>query len=142
MFFLRSRDTGRFSLHCCCISLALLRQPPNMVSKMDTAGDTASLKRKREPKDDLPLSQKKHRRRSKSKLQDDALPEEAANSNEDQSSDLAVQQINGDVELVDASSQPPVRAAPWKLSKPMGGRMLDIDPVYSLDERYGSSNMR
>jgi NET1-associated nuclear protein 1 (U3 small nucleolar RNA-associated protein 17) len=25
-------------------------------------------------------------------------------------------------------------AAPWHVSKPIGGRMLDIDPVFSLDE--------
>jgi NET1-associated nuclear protein 1 (U3 small nucleolar RNA-associated protein 17) len=25
-------------------------------------------------------------------------------------------------------------ATPWKVSKPIGGRMLDIDPVFSVDE--------
>ncbi|KAK4039839.1 WD40-repeat-containing domain protein [Parachaetomium inaequale] len=99
---------------------------------MDTNGDTASLKRKREPKDDPALSQKKHRR--KSKLQGNATGEDASN-------DAALQQTDDDLELLDASSQSlsgPVRerVASWKLSKPMGGRMLDIDPVFSPDERH------
>ncbi|GAB1310287.1 NET1-associated nuclear protein 1 [Madurella fahalii] len=109
---------------------------------MDANGDTASLKRKREPRDDSPLLQKKHRRRSKSKLQDNAIPEEASNgAHEYGPQHAALQQVNGDLELLDVSLQPPpspVRqsAAPWKLSKPMGGRMLDIDPIFSLDERH------
>ncbi|KAL2260153.1 hypothetical protein VTK26DRAFT_5940 [Humicola hyalothermophila] len=104
---------------------------------MDTAGDTASLKRKREPKDDSPLTQKKHRRKSKSRLQDDALPEGTANGDvEDHPGNSALQRSNGDVELVDAPLQQPVKTALWKLSKPMGGRMLDIDPVFSSDERH------
>jgi NET1-associated nuclear protein 1 (U3 small nucleolar RNA-associated protein 17) len=94
---------------------------------MDTNGDTASLKRKREPKDDPALSQKKHRRKSK---QGNATGEGA-------SDDAALQQTDGDLELLDASSQSLVRerGASWKLSKPMGGRMLDIDSVFSPDEQ-------
>jgi NET1-associated nuclear protein 1 (U3 small nucleolar RNA-associated protein 17) len=102
-----------------------------MTSKMDVNGDTASLKRKREPKDDPKLSQKKHRR--KSKLQENATGEEAT-------SDGALQNTNGDLELSNTTSQALAgpereRLASWKLSKPMGGRMLDIDPVFSPDER-------
>lgn len=112
-----------------------------MISKMDANGDTASLKRKREPKDDSPLLQKKHRRKSKSKLQDNTISEEASSGTGEHWPEHAVsQQVNGDLELLGASLElpsGPVRqsAASWKLSKPMGGRMLDIDPIFSLDER-------
>ena len=102
---------------------------------MDTAGDTATLKRKRELKDEAALAQKKHRRKS------NTISEEAASGNvERKSSSSASQQADSGLELADASLQPsagPVseRLAAWKLSKPMGGRMLDIDPVFSTDER-------
>ncbi|KAK4105726.1 WD40 repeat-like protein [Parathielavia hyrcaniae] len=107
---------------------------------MDVNGDTASLKRKREPKDDTPSSLKKHRRRSK--LPEDSGAGESASAQDDQQpSNSALQQINGGLEPPDASSQPPdgaarERLASWKVSKPMGGRMLDIDPIFSSDERY------
>lgn len=91
-----------------------------MAPNREVNGDTASLKRKREPKDDPTLSQKKHRRRS----------------NQQQGT---VQQPDGDLEIPDATSAYTgviqQRIAPWKLSKPMGGRMLDIDPIFSPDER-------
>ncbi|AEO53371.1 hypothetical protein MYCTH_2294587 [Thermothelomyces thermophilus ATCC 42464] len=100
---------------------------------MDVNGDTASLKRKREPKDDPALSQKKHRR--KSKLQ------EVNVNGEDTTNGAPQQRPDGDVDLPDASSQSlagPVqsKSQPWRLSKPMGGRMLDIDPIFSPDERH------
>jgi NET1-associated nuclear protein 1 (U3 small nucleolar RNA-associated protein 17) len=110
-----------------------------MISNMDMNGDTASLKRKREPKDDTPLSQKKHRRRSK--LQEDSVAGETLTAEEEKElNDTALQQIDGALELPEASSQPPTgalreRIASWKVSKPMGGRMLDIDPIFSPDER-------
>lgn len=119
--------------------VSLLQPPPRMKSKMDAAGDTATLKRKREPKDDAALAQKKHRR--KAGLQDNGLSEDAASGNvKPNSSSLASQKVDSDLELSDVSLQPsagPVseRLAAWKLSKPMGGRMLDIDPVFSTDER-------
>ncbi|EAQ93465.1 hypothetical protein CHGG_01700 [Chaetomium globosum CBS 148.51] len=99
---------------------------------MDVNGDTASLKRKREPKDDPKLSQKKHRR--KSKLQENATGEGTTDN-------AALQNTNGDLELLDTTSRALTRPekeklASWKLSKPMGGRMLDIDPVFSPDERH------
>jgi NET1-associated nuclear protein 1 (U3 small nucleolar RNA-associated protein 17) len=110
-----------------------------MISSMDVNGDTASLKRKREPKDDTLLSQKKHRRRSK--LQEDGAAGETSNAEDGKElSNTTLQQTDGDLELPDASSHPPVgalreRLASWKVSKPMGGRMLDIDPIFSPDER-------
>lgn len=27
-------------------------------------------------------------------------------------------------------------AVPWKVSEPMGGRMADVDPIFTPDERY------
>ncbi|KAK4242646.1 WD40-repeat-containing domain protein [Achaetomium macrosporum] len=109
---------------------------------METNGDTASLKRKREPKDDPLLSQKKHRRKSKSKLEGNTIAEDTANANgEHTPSSVAVPPVDGDLELLDASSQPPTgrvcgKLSSWKVSKPMGGRMQDIDPIFSPDERY------
>lgn len=110
-----------------------------MISKMDTNGDTASLKRKREPKDDSPLSQKKHRRRSRSKPQDNAISETAGDAVEHAPSASALNNAGKDLELLDASLQAAGSGqegvASWKISNPLGGRMLDIDPVFSLDER-------
>lgn len=113
-----------------------------MISKTDTNGDTAALKkRKREPKEDSALpqqQQKKHRRKSKSKSNGE---EEADIENQEVNGDTAaLQQVYGAVELPDAASQElggPVRGVPaaWKVQNPMGGRMLDIDPIFSVDER-------
>ncbi|KAK4193452.1 NET1-associated nuclear protein 1 [Podospora australis] len=113
-----------------------------MISKADTNGDTAALKkRKREPKDDLSLSQqKKHRRRSKTNPENGVNGEEVngQNGGEDDAQKAISQRIEGGVESTDPSSQAlaPVSAAPWKVQSPMGGRMLDIDPIFSPDERY------
>ncbi|KAK4154751.1 WD40-repeat-containing domain protein [Chaetomidium leptoderma] len=96
---------------------------------MDVHGDTASLKRKREPKDDPTLAQKKHRRRTKQ--------QEDTNANDDQnSSSAALQHTDGDLDLSEASLQLRQTLGSWKVSKPMGGRMLDIDPIFSPDERH------
>jgi len=113
-----------------------------MISKTDTNGDTAALKkRKREPKEDSVLpqqQQKKHRRKSKSKLNGE---EEADIEDQGANGDTAaLQQVDGDVALPDAASQAldgPGEDAPaaWKVQNPMGGRMLDIDPIFSVDER-------
>ncbi|KAK3985390.1 hypothetical protein QBC44DRAFT_250616 [Cladorrhinum sp. PSN332] len=114
-----------------------------MISKTDTNGDTAALKkRKREPKDDSQLpqqQQKKHRRKSKNQVNGEEDQVENPEANGDTT---ALQHVNGVVSLTDAVSQelegplPEVAAAAWKVQSPMGGRMLDIDPVFSLDERH------
>lgn len=101
---------------------------------MDPTGDTASLKRKREQKDEALQAQKKHRR--KSKLQENGISQESTGTPRK----AAPRQTDGEMELPGASSQPTTalsreRLAAWKVSKPMGGRMLDIDPVFSADER-------
>ncbi|KAK3393762.1 WD40-repeat-containing domain protein [Podospora didyma] len=112
-----------------------------MGSRMDANGDTASLKkRKREQKDDALLSLKRLRSKSKSNSQVNGTPDKK----DPQPNDSPAKDTDGDVELPDASLEASTelvrtseteRPAAWKVSKPMGGRMLDIDPIFSLDER-------
>ncbi|KAK4229743.1 hypothetical protein QBC38DRAFT_84706 [Podospora fimiseda] len=114
-----------------------------MISKTDINGDTAALKkRKREPKDDTQppqQQQKKHRRRSKNQANGEEVDVETHETN---GHTTALHRINGDVEVTDVTSQELVGAvsdmstAAWKIQTPMGGRMLDVDPVFSPDERY------
>ncbi|KAK0657555.1 hypothetical protein B0T16DRAFT_386073 [Cercophora newfieldiana] len=54
---------------------------------------------------------------------------------------MALRPTDRDVELMDSAAAGKELAVrkpqpPWKLSNPMGGRMLDIDPIFSVDERY------
>ncbi|KAK3694886.1 WD40-repeat-containing domain protein [Podospora appendiculata] len=118
-----------------------------MVSKSPHVnGEAAALKkRKREPKDDAPLSLKKLRSKPKPKQQ-------RANADESPVSadNPAVDTADGVVEVPAASAsasdpssslQPSPEAgrdapAPWKVSNPMGGRMLDLDPIFSPDEAH------
>lgn len=105
-----------------------------MTSSMDTNGDTASLKRKRGPRDELPPAQKKHRRRSKAQLEDTGTLEDATGDK------TTMRQVNGHPGPTSAILHHPPgssreKLASWKVSKPMGGRMLDIDPIFSPDER-------
>ncbi|KAK3488863.1 uncharacterized protein B0T23DRAFT_186847 [Neurospora hispaniola] len=119
-----------------------LRTPrkTSKASKMDANGETASLKkRKREPKEETTASQK--RQRSKPKTQPAAANGNVDDTTDSQESTLFenkdLQTANGDLELTDASNTLTTRnTSAWKVSNPMGGRMLDIDPIFSLDERY------
>src|SRR5690242_19621895 len=103
---------------------------------METTGDTASLKRKRKEKDNSQLAQTNHRRRSRSKVQVGAGSEPTVSVGGGHiPENLFLQQAGGGFELRDASSQLPAgpgreRLASWKVSKSMGGRMMDIDPVF------------
>lgn len=119
-----------------------LRNPrkASKASKMEANGETASLKkRKREPKEETTTASQK-RQRSKPQAQpaangtaDDTFDSQESTlfENKDQ------QTTNGDLELTDASNGLTTRdTSAWKVSNPMGGRMLDIDPVFSLDERF------
>ncbi|KAK4181068.1 putative U3 small nucleolar RNA-associated protein 17 [Triangularia setosa] len=101
-----------------------------MRSKSDTNGDTASLKkRKREPKDDSAQSQqKKHRRKTKQKA--DAVNGEGVDQT-NHTNDTSLQTINGHSGLSGVPSQ-----SQWKVQPPMGGRMLNIDPIFSPDEKF------
>ncbi|KAK4451772.1 WD40-repeat-containing domain protein [Podospora aff. communis PSN243] len=114
-----------------------------MGSHLDTNGDTASLKkRKRAPKDEASPLIKRHRSKSTSKQAANGVPEDGSkvNGTPSRRSKAIVQHTDGDVELVDAAVGGELvvckAQAPWKLSNPMGGRMLDIDPTFSVDERY------
>ncbi|KAK4202487.1 putative U3 small nucleolar RNA-associated protein 17 [Triangularia verruculosa] len=102
-----------------------------MRSKADTNGDTASLKkRKREPKDDSAQSQqKKHRRKSKQEKASAADGEGADHTAH--TNDTSLQLINGHSGLSGVSSE-----SQWKVQPPMGGRMLNIDPIFSPDEKF------
>ncbi len=87
-------------------------------------GNAATLKkRKREKNDDL-KSQKKP------KHQGLGEPEEVDNGLVDA---RPVPSKQGD-ELV-FRTRGKIEAPQWRVSKPMGGRMLDIDPIFSLDEQ-------
>jgi NET1-associated nuclear protein 1 (U3 small nucleolar RNA-associated protein 17) len=49
--------------------------------------------------------------------------------------------VTGEQELAEAAGQKLVAKmdtadAGWRISKPMGGRMLDIDPILTKDEQY------
>jgi len=100
-------------------------------SRLDPNGETASLKkRKRQEQRDDATAQL--RKKSKSK-------QAATGSNDSNTqSDLTpVRNTNRDVELAGSSALQTTRDAEpaWKVSKPMGGRILDIDPIFSVDER-------
>ncbi|KAK0734332.1 hypothetical protein B0T26DRAFT_670645 [Lasiosphaeria miniovina] len=117
-----------------------------MVSRTDVNGDTAALKkRKREQKDDAVLALKRLRSKPHAKQQSNGNVEVASSLGEHgaDSSEAPAQNTNGeDVGLPDVSLPEAARgaetepSASWKVSKPMGGRMLDIDPIFSLDERH------
>lgn len=119
-----------------------LRTPrkTSKASKMDSNGEAASLKkRKREPKEETTASQK--RQRSKPKTQPAAANGNVDDTTDSQESTLFenkdLQTTNGDLELRDASNTLTTRnTSAWKVSSPMGGRMLDVDPIFSLDERF------
>ena len=89
-------------------------------------GDAAAFKkRKRDKNGEDHKSQKKPKRLS---------------GGQAHSSDPAGPLENGQLELKDDGALANVllgktRAPLWKLSNPMGGRMLDIDPIFSTDER-------
>lgn len=120
-----------------------IRRPAEMGSRTHDKGETASLKkRKREQKDEASPSIKRHR--AKSKLEHDRKANEGKANEEDSRPDNAlVQKVNGDIESSAESvlTKPQATgyaAVPWKLSKPMGGRILDIDPMLSPDEKLVS----
>ncbi|KAK3341366.1 WD40-repeat-containing domain protein [Lasiosphaeria hispida] len=106
---------------------------------MDANGETASLKkRKREPKDE-PSPLKRHRSKSKSKSQANGSPSKEMKSLV-QSTVSISHPADDDMELsgtlTTRNELAQVPSAAWKVSNPMGGRMLDIDPIFSPDEQY------
>ncbi|KAK1755009.1 WD40-repeat-containing domain protein [Echria macrotheca] len=115
-----------------------------MGSHTDANGGTASLKkRKRAPKDEASPSLKRHRSKAKEPVNGhlETVPasEEEIKDEVDIKAEVVPSQQNAAMELHQPMTDVEVArqaAAPWKLSSPMGGRMLDIDPMFSPDEKY------
>ncbi|KAK0731423.1 hypothetical protein B0H67DRAFT_597313 [Lasiosphaeris hirsuta] len=109
---------------------------------MDANGETASLKkRKREPKDEAsPL--KRHRSKSKPKSQANGSPETPGKETKSlvQSGDSRSYPTDCDMELpgtlTTSNRLAQASSTAWKVSDPTGGRMLDIDPIFSPDEQH------
>ncbi|KAK3943697.1 WD40-repeat-containing domain protein [Diplogelasinospora grovesii] len=111
-----------------------------MGHKMDANGETAALKkRKREPKDVAPLTPKRQRSKSQSKPKN-GTPKDATEPKDKPTpaSTAPVQPAAGDLVPTESSALLEAResSSTWKVSNPMGGRMLDIDPIFSPDERH------
>jgi NET1-associated nuclear protein 1 (U3 small nucleolar RNA-associated protein 17) len=110
-----------------------------MGSHAKTNGETASLKkRKREPKDEVSPLIKRHRSKTKPQQPVNGVPQGIETPSPHAHS--AAHRTDGD--LKSSNTTPPANTvairealAAWKLSKPVGGRMLDIDPIFSHDER-------
>ncbi|KAK5663516.1 hypothetical protein OQA88_3946 [Cercophora sp. LCS_1] len=116
-----------------------------MGTHLDANGETASLKkqkRKREPKDEASPTTKRHRTKSQSQERLNGKTEGARKGNGDLTQAVNGTKQQSDVALVPPDSSDvavptkPGAANLWKLSSPMGGRMLNIDPIFSIDERY------
>ncbi len=112
-----------------------------MGSRLDTNGETASLKkRKRETKEEASPSLKRIRSKSNSKAANGApdTPDRKAHS-QPQPDSMSAKHADVDMELshpVSASAEVAKTKFPgWKVSNPMGGRILDVDPIFSHDER-------
>ena len=94
--------------------------------------DDATKKRKRDVKEDE-TNAKRHRQRGR---------ESEANGDETngkKNSDEFGDAVNGSKDLVKADVDEIIlngehAESGWKVSKPMGGRMLDIDPILTQDE--------
>ncbi|KAK4217597.1 WD40-repeat-containing domain protein [Rhypophila decipiens] len=99
--------------------------------RLNVNGETASLKkRKREQKDEADAKQKRVRSRPKSKHR-------TRNESKSLEGLFPIQNGDGDIELLDSSLiEASLAPQPWKVSNPMGGRMLDIDPIFSSDEKH------
>ena len=114
-----------------------------MGSHLNNNGETASLrKRKREQKDDAQPHLKRHRIRSRSKHQSHNALVHVNGVNGDRAQDDSASSQNYNRELrlpsdlqLESAKDGRVTKPQWKLSEPMGGRMLDIDPMFSEDER-------
>jgi NET1-associated nuclear protein 1 (U3 small nucleolar RNA-associated protein 17) len=110
-----------------------------MGAHTDANGETAALKkRKRTPKDEASPLNKRLRSKSKStpRKSDSAASStqvESTPSRSDDKTALVLKESSGPVKAVVSATQPP--RTTWKVSRPMGGRVLDIDPIFSPDER-------
>lgn len=111
-----------------------------MPSHIDANGETASLKkRKRGPKDEASPSLKRHRPKAKHLHQANGRQDnEEVNGVATQVGQIVPAENATGAELYKSPAEKEIArqgAAQWKLSSPMGGRMLDIDPMFSEDEK-------
>lgn len=110
-----------------------------MGAHTDANGETAALKkRKRTPKDEASPLNKRLRSKSKTtpRKSDIAVSSPQADSTPSRSDDktaLILKESSMLEKAAVAATQPP--RTTWKVSRPMGGRVLDIDPIFSPDER-------
>lgn len=101
-----------------------------------TQASKSSDKRKREKADQDESSNKKKRKHGK------ALKEDTANTpSKTQHVDPKVASSTPSKDKLQASAQKDTFRKPkplqkWRLSEPMGGRMTDVDPIFSPDEKY------
>lgn len=117
-----------------------------MAPTRDRNGDSErAAKRKR----DKAETEEERRNRKKQKSKRKSLPEQNGQQDEDDAptSHIAESQSQPADEIMDTAEKQLVRkgasnglvevaksSAAWHVSKPIGGRMLDIDPVFSDDE--------
>ncbi len=90
-----------------------------------TNGDAAAQKKRKRDKNDDRKTQKKLKHQGISDSEEFGTKELFENGQ---------LQLRGD-QWLDQLPSSRNKAPVWKLSSPMGGRMLDIDPVFSHDER-------
>lgn len=105
--------------------------------KSPRAKDNKTKKRKREA-NDADVKPKRHRQQGRHE-QASGHADDAPMANKlieaDSLLDVAVNVCQ------DVVGGPGSRDAGWRISKPMGGRMLDIDPILTSDDRYAASYM-
>ena len=116
-----------------------------MTSILGAASDPGSPHKRKRPEDHNGNKRSKKRRHrpketEKPNINGDDFTEEP--EKQDYETELPVL-TNGHAEsslqLVEAVPQNGVQrmsTAPWVVSAPMGGRMVDVDPIFSLDEKY------
>lgn len=114
-----------------------------------TAEADAMKKRKRDKAEDRDDRNARKKHKSKSKLQYNAIGDDTGKSRVQDStaredepdaeqpmvlavSDTSPSGLGTVVQKQEAQVEGP--SASWKISKPIGGRMLDIDPIFSADE--------
>jgi len=105
----------------------------NMAGKTDHRKD-AEKKRKRADTQDKERQPKRHRQ------QDDQLPGKQASELKDNAlkvlADLKTGALEGKLLNGKHDAVADAPASRWELSSPVGGRIADIDPVFSVDEKY------
>lgn len=115
-----------------------------MAPTRDRAGDLEAAKKRKRDKADL---QEERQNRKKQKSKRKSLPEQNGEKDDEAPSrqnNVGLQtadevEVSNNLQIVTqntANGQVEILKSPasWIVSKPMGGRILDIDPVFSVDE--------